>query len=460
MDVNKPEIFVSFAPEDERFGSRLVNKLKQHFPNASIHRALRELSVFPPTRPNKTFIFIPVLSPAYLRSDERRNLSSAMLSALEGKLRLIPVMAQPCKPPGFVGVLQTINFGDEFGYDEAFAILVRGIAGEHTDGAEPGAVRCGVAQRELGNIVFSLVAKQILPMPLVVAAPFGSSSGGRRSIFLSYPSHDKDFVGRLIARLNKLTGVHLRDRRLEPVSRSFSDVVARDFGNHDIFLPVLSPEYLSDPELREELTQATRLVLCGQGRLVPVMCRVCTPSGFLGMLKCADFTNEAKLAHSMDALLASIEGHGDAERSEPGDVRIGITLGEIGRTAEAINQVKKGIIVQEQLEFEGLTDKEAAALEQDVETEISATLKEVRAGEYDDELLKAGIAEAKASLPVDSPWSINKGSQEMSGAEVAVLTLLAREGIKIGDRVLTDLWKTIIFPRIQARYGAKLRTKK
>ena len=111
--------------------------------------------------------------------------------------------------------------------------------------------------------------------------------------------------------------------------------------------------------------------------------------------------------------------------------------------------------MEEKLYLKNLKPEERNAIQRDIAKEIDATVADIHAGVYDQELKDGGIEYAKELLPPDSPWTIPSG-QQLSGLEIALITLVAKEGIKVTDRVLTDLWTKIVFPRIRQRWGARV----
>ena len=340
-------IFVSFAPEDQEFGADLVTRLKRCLPNiAAYPSASRSWADIALRQSTSERIVIPVLSPGYLDSElGQRELANATQCALEGKLRLIPVMRTACQPQGLVGMLESADFTDNGDVEEALRQLINAISAEHARGAELGLVRRDIGIRELACNVFHLIDKEVLPTDRPILAIIYQNDDPAahvpRTIFLSYSSEDRAFVASLTGFfVQQLPDVRLRDRLLEPPTPPFWETIAREFGERDVFLAVLSPEYLANSATQEELAEATRLALCGQGRLVPVMRRPCNPPSFIGILEAADFTDAARDASSVEDLIAGILGSG-AERIQPGEARSGLTIGEIGKATDEINRASR-----------------------------------------------------------------------------------------------------------------------
>lgn len=464
--LNGPDaktIFVSFAPEDREFGTDLVTILKRGLPHIAAYPsmsptgrswadiALRELA--------GELIVIPILSPGYIDLKlGQRELANATQWALEGKLRLIPVIRTACEPQGLVGMLEFADFTDKGDIKESLRQLINAISAERVQGAEPGLVRRDVGVRELTSNVFHLIEKEVLPTDrpiLTFKHERDPAAQVPRTIFLSYASRDRAFVAFLTSVfVQRLPEVKLRDRLLEPPTPPFWETVARRMGERDVFLAILSPEYLANHAILEELAEATRLALCGQGRLVPVMRRPCNPPGFIGILEPADFTSAARDSSSVDDLIAGILGS-RAERIEAGEARSGLTIGEIGRATDEVNRTSRRKNMEEKLYLKNLRPEERSTIQRDIVKEIDATVSDIHVGTYDQELKEGGLEYAKELLPPDLPWTIPSG-QQLSGLEIALITLVAKEGIKVTDRVLTDLWTKIVFPRIKQRWGARV----
>ena len=107
------------------------------------------------------------------------------------------------------------------------------------------------------------------------------------------------------------------------------------------------------------------------------------------------------------------------------------------------------------LELKDLKSEERATIQRDIVAEIDAAIADIHDGIYDQDLKKEGIESIKEELPANSPWSAPSG-QQLGGLEIVLITLVAKEGIKVTDRVLTDLWDKIIFPRIRQRWGSRV----
>ena len=339
------------------------------------------------------------------------------------------------------------------------AQLVRAIKGDPLDDAEPGVVRSEVSFKQLTNPFLDLIDKEVLPFDRpILPAPdrSGSTANAPNRIFLSYPSKDRGFAACLRTLFaDRLPGVRVRDRLLEPPLRVFSQTIAREFGEEDVFIPVLSPEYMQNPATIAELDEATLLVVSGQGRLVPIVRRQCKPTGLAGILEAADFTDPAKDTSSMEDLISGVLGSTSAH-TEPGEVRAGLTIEDIGKAATEINRLsRRRQRVELKLELTKLKPEERATIERDIVAEIDAAIVDIHEGIYDQDLEREGIETSKEELPAGSPWRIPTG-QQLTGVEIALITLVAKEGIKVTDKVLSDLWDKIIFPRIRQRWGSRV----
>jgi TIR domain len=241
---------------------------------------------------------------------------------------------------GLIGLLECVDFADDDDHEKAVVQLVSAIKGEPLADVEPGVVRKDVSLKQLTNPFLDLIDKGVLPSERQVLPAIdqsGSAVNAPNAVFLSYVSKDREFVATLKeAFANRLPSVRVHDRLLEPLFHVFSRSVARDFRENDVFIPVLSSEYLHNAATFAELDQATRLVVTGHGRLVPILRRPCKPPGLAGILEAADFTDPAKNTSSMEDLIAGIQGS-RSEHTEPGEVRPGLTIKEIGTAATEIN---------------------------------------------------------------------------------------------------------------------------
>ena len=419
--LSKP-VFVGFVPEDEDFVVDLARRLTGRFPELTVQSTpIAPMNIpGPETVPDSYWVsvFIAVLSPACLGSAFAQDqLAEVTRSALQGRLRLIPVMHKPCSPPGLIGTLEPVDFSNDSQFHDAFEQLCEGISAEHEHGPQPGSIRANVSTKEL---LSALIRNEMIPRIERVELPPNRSNAQRSAsalmgeVFLSYPSCDREFVARLSKELSKrMPEMSLRDRLLLPPQPAFAEIVMREFGDGDVFLAVLSTEYLNDPQRQNELCQATQQALYGRGRLVPIIRRPCSPDGFLGMLEAADFTDEAKTAASIDGLAAGILGT-ETDQPEPGDLKLGLTMNDIGKAVDEISRISRRRTLEE-LYLRDLTTDERKAVRDDVAEEIKSAINEICSGAYDRKLRENGVEVAKEDLPEDFPLEYPRGRARAHG---------------------------------------------
>jgi len=116
-------------------------------------------------------------------------------------------------------------------------------------------------------------------------------------VFISYSRKDQGFVQRLAADLTaRLPQVQVFYDMLIQPGASWADTLAVQIEQADVVLALLSPDYLESPWAQQELNIALDRQLKKQSRLLPLLVRPCTPSGFLSQLTWVDFTEDYERA--------------------------------------------------------------------------------------------------------------------------------------------------------------------
>lgn len=116
-------------------------------------------------------------------------------------------------------------------------------------------------------------------------------------IFISYSRKDREFVQRLVSDLAaRLPQVQIFYDMLIRPGASWADTLTAQIEQADIVLAVLSPDYLESAWAHQELNVAVGRQLQKQARLLPVLLRPCTPSGFLSQVTSVDFTEDYEAA--------------------------------------------------------------------------------------------------------------------------------------------------------------------
>jgi hypothetical protein len=109
----------------------------------------------------------------------------------------------------------------------------------------------------------------------------------------------------------------------------------------------------------------------------------------------------------------------------------------------------QGIENRAEFYFKNFGDKERA----DVEAEIRDAIRDIQSGRYDIELKQVGIDRADLSRADEKLYEINSG-QYLTGAEWAIVYIVAKPLAILGVKALTDIWTRIILPRLENRYGS------
>lgn len=139
------------------------------------------------------------------------------------------------------------------------------------------------------------------------------------NIFISYSRKDRDFVARLAQDLNAhLPDVQVWYDMLIPPGASWADTLSEQIEKADVILAVLSPDYLMSEWASQELNVALLRQTQEEAKLIPILLRPCSPSGFLSTLTWVDFTEDYENAFAR--LLWGITGEKPriAKGLEPG----------------------------------------------------------------------------------------------------------------------------------------------
>ncbi|UYW27491.1 toll/interleukin-1 receptor domain-containing protein [Methylorubrum extorquens] len=145
MNESKKQIFISYHREDLDFVQQLSQKLEATIPDIYViyDTALPVGESFAKTLVatiNSSEIILIVLSPSYVSSAwAKQEMNIAIERSLYAETRLIPVIVRPCKPHGYISMVQGIDFTKN--HDEAFTDLIWGITGERplaAIGSDPG----------------------------------------------------------------------------------------------------------------------------------------------------------------------------------------------------------------------------------------------------------------------------------------------------------------------------------
>lgn len=128
-----------------------------------------------------------------------------------------------------------------------------------------------------------------------------------RQVFISYSRKDEAFVERLASDLAAhLPNVKVFYDKLLPPGKSFADTLEAKIEQADVVLAILSPDYLESSWTKQELNVALDRQLKKQVRLLPLMVRPCTPTGFVAQLTWIDFTVDYEYA--LARLIGGISG--------------------------------------------------------------------------------------------------------------------------------------------------------
>jgi len=157
-----------------------------------------------------------------------------------------------------------------------------------------------------------------------------SVEGAMSQVFISYSHKDRPFVQRLVSDLEaKLPDVRIFYDMLIAPGASWAQALASQIESAEVILAVLSPDYLASQWAQQELNVALERQLKQGTRLLPVLVRPCTPTGFLSQLTWVDFTEDYETG--LARLLWGITGDRPraAKGDQPGEPASAIAQGEI-----------------------------------------------------------------------------------------------------------------------------------
>jgi hypothetical protein len=116
-------------------------------------------------------------------------------------------------------------------------------------------------------------------------------------VFISYSHKDREFVQRLVTDLAlRLPQIEVLYDMLISPGDSWADTLAAQIERADIILAVLSPDYLGSSWAQQEINVALKRQRKKNARLLPLLVRPCTPTGFLSQLTWVDFTEDYEAA--------------------------------------------------------------------------------------------------------------------------------------------------------------------
>jgi nucleoside 2-deoxyribosyltransferase len=130
-------------------------------------------------------------------------------------------------------------------------------------------------------------------------------------IFISYSRRDKQFVSSLAADLRTHGYDVVIDLDLE-TSGSWADALGQAIEETDIFLSVLSPDYISSPWTQEELSLAVAGNNASHRTVIPLLVRECEPPLVLASRVPVDFNDYAA---GLRTLLHDLEVHAYSRQS-------------------------------------------------------------------------------------------------------------------------------------------------
>src|SRR5688572_11257518 len=201
------KIFISYSHKDRDFVRRLASDLAVRLPEVSVFfdmliPAGESWAETLAAQIEQADIVLAVLSSDYLSSPwANQELNVALDRRLEGDARIIPLLARPCKPTGFLSLLTWVNFTED--YEDALERLIWGITGERpraAKGEEPGVPLRVIEPSELEGFhreaqeaaeFFKSVTPE--PSPHVPAQQLPTRSAGeKRRCFVVMPFSDPD----------------------------------------------------------------------------------------------------------------------------------------------------------------------------------------------------------------------------------------------------------------------------
>lgn len=91
-----------------------------------------------------------------------------------------------------------------------------------------------------------------------------------------------------------------------------------------------------------------------------------------------------------------------------------------------------------------------------LEREIARAAAAVARGEYDAALHAAGIDPAAARSLAAGQFELEAG-QNLAGLDVTPVAMVLHAGVLLGSMALRDIWKKIVLPRLEAKFGPRVR---
>jgi hypothetical protein len=131
----------------------------------------------------------------------------------------------------------------------------------------------------------------------------------RPDVFISYGGPDADFAKRLASDL-EASGVRVWFAEWDlDYGEDVVQEIEKGIDSTKSFLIVMSPEAISRPWVKKELSSAFRQALDGPGKLIlPLMYRRCQPPLFLAANRWIDFTDEGTYSHQVKDLARRLKG--------------------------------------------------------------------------------------------------------------------------------------------------------
>lgn len=112
-------------------------------------------------------------------------------------------------------------------------------------------------------------------------------------VFTSYSRKNQASVQRLVPDLTaRLPKSRIFYDILIQLGESWAKTLAAQIERADVIRAPLSPDYLASPWAKQELNVASERQLKQQARLLPLLVRPCTSTGFLSQLTWVDFTDD------------------------------------------------------------------------------------------------------------------------------------------------------------------------
>lgn len=160
-------VFVSHSTEDKQFVGRLVTDLKALKLDVFFDEHSIKIGDSIPTEVfeaiEQSDYMIVVLTPAFLKSGwSKLETDAAIMAKAQGKLKVLPIMAEPCEPPPTLKAILYANFTE--GYKKGLETLARvfQISLSHNVTAKPSMApdcHARMASLETGDLIDLLCEK-------------------------------------------------------------------------------------------------------------------------------------------------------------------------------------------------------------------------------------------------------------------------------------------------------------